>query len=169
MENFLKIYEKLSGRVYNFALSSLGNSSDAKDVLQQTFLKFWENREKINLDANYTAYIFSIARNLIYDELRGRLVAYSLDDTKLELAGAGVHPDNELHFKQQQQRVLQIIEQLPDQRRKIFILRKIDNLSYKEIADKLGISENTIDTQLKRSMAFLKANLKDLKLFLIFV
>lgn len=168
MENFLKIYNQLSGRIYNFALSSLGNSTDAKDVLQQTFLKFWENRAKIKTDENYTAYIFTIARNLIYDELRGRVISYSFQTDKIDIAGTSA-PDNEVYFKLQQQRVLKIIEQLPPERRKIFIMRKMDNMSYREISVKLGISENTIDTQLKRSMAFLKDNLKDFKIFLIFV
>ncbi len=166
----IEIYKKFSARIFNFALSAVGNSTDAQDILQNTFLRILEYKTKIDPGGNIESYLFTIARNLIYNHLKERLYSNIIFGENIELSDPE-SPENILFFKNRKKEIGEIIKKLPIRRRQILIMRKIDNLSYKEISDKLKISENTVDTQLRRAMKFLKdrIDIKDFTIFILFL
>lgn len=155
---FDEIYKEFSPRLYNFILSIVGSSSDSQDILQNVFIKVWEKRAELIVDKNFEAYIYTIARHFVYNHLRTKLYTHLVSTDGVDLADncsieqSIFKKDVTLYFKD-------IINKLPEKRREIFIMNKFQDLSYKEIAEKLSISENTVDTQLRRAMAFLKSKI----------
>lgn len=159
---FEELYWIYNRRLYNFVLSVLFDKSLAEDITQTCFLQIWENRKNIDEEKGFTSYLHTIAKNLVYRETERMLLKNNFlaalqerqqktDNTTQETIDA--------HLLQEHINVL--IEKLPPSRKEIFIMNKLQGLSNKEIAEKLSISEKTVETQVYRSIQFLKKHFKD--------
>jgi len=153
---FFDIYEK---RVYGFLYKILGSHDEVEELLQIVFVRIWENRATKNLEASADAYVFTIAKNCALDVLRQRarklLFEKQLTDNfKLSEDGEASLVDNDL-----KRHIDNLISHIPERRREIFKLRYEKELSYKEIAKQLNISENTVDTQIRRTLNYLREQL----------
>ena len=159
---FESIYWKYNSHVFNFINSLLYDRVISEDITQSVFMKIWERRESIDLDKGFDAYLFTIARNMVYKETENRLLSESafyalsqqqtnedfLMEEKIDADSLRLYIDN-------------LIEQLPLSRKEIFKLSRREHLSNKEIATRLSISEKTVETQLYRSLRFLKEKLSN--------
>lgn len=167
---FELIYHAYSGRIYGFLHSSLGNySSAAEDLLQTFFLKLWEARFQIDFNKDFNSYLFTIARHLVYKELHTQLTKASvslLEEIDLEDNNLA---DYQLEAQSLKSYIDDLLNDLPSARREIFVLSRFHYLSNKEIAKKLSISEKTVETQIYRSIKYLKDKVKStLILFISF-
>ena len=113
--------------------------------------------------------MFRTARNLVIDRLRGRvnrMVCLSdelfSDDADTDAAARDVEE------RQLGEWFDRTLEQLPEHRRQIFVLSRLEGLSYREIAARLGVTENTVDTQIRRALLFFREELKKLRLLFLF-
>lgn len=124
----------------------------AQDLSQETYLRLLGKAE-ISHDDNLKAYLFRIAERLAIDYLRqsrqARHNTVPLDD---ELLCPNLLPDELAALRQQCERLIIAIETLPKKTRNVFLLRKMDDLSYAEIAAQLGISEKTVQRHLVSAM-----------------
>ena len=159
------LYWKYNAKLYNFVYSILYDKSLAEDITQSAFLKIWERREDIDPDKSFSAYLYTIARNLVYKETKRLLQESSYVLSSKERVGNNEEEaDNRTVEKLDatfvESYIEKIIEQLPSSRREIFILSRKEGLSNKEIAVKLTISEKTVETQIYRSLQFLKERMK---------
>ncbi|WP_293710053.1 RNA polymerase sigma-70 factor [uncultured Parabacteroides sp.] len=159
---FESIYWKYNSHVFNFINSLLYDRILSEDITQSVFMKIWERRESIDPDKGFDAYLFTIARNMVYKETENRLLSESafyalsqqqtnedfLMEEKIDADSLRLYIDN-------------LIEQLPLSRKEIFKLSRREHLSNKEIATRLSISEKTVETQLYRSLRFLKEKLSN--------
>ena len=159
---FESIYWKYNSYVFNFINSLLYDRVLSEDITQSVFMKIWERRESIDPDKGFDAYLFTIARNMVYKETENRLLSESafyalsqqqtnedfLMEEKIDADSLRLYIDN-------------LIEQLPLSRKEIFKLSRREHLSNKEIATRLSISEKTVETQLYRSLRFLKEKLSN--------
>jgi len=156
---FEDLYWTYSPQVYNFINSLLFDKSLAEDLTQNVFLKIWEKHEQIELELGITAYLFTIARHLVFKETEFRLSQHAtLHVENIDLS------DNSKEEQQHEVNSLleyidHLIENLPPARREIFRLSRLEQLSNKEIAHKLSISEKTVETQLYRSFQYLRSKL----------
>jgi RNA polymerase sigma-70 factor (ECF subfamily) len=154
---FESIYKKFHLRLYSFCSKLLLNGDDADDVVQKVFITLWEQRERINIEKTLTGYIYTVARNIAYNDLKlaiHKTTAYeSLINSKSNFHDI---EKDEVLFNELTTVLNNLIEQLPPQRRLIFRLNRFYNLTYKAISHKLNISENTVDTQIRRALDFLK-------------
>ncbi|MNL41625.1 ECF RNA polymerase sigma factor SigW [compost metagenome] len=141
-------------------MSYLKSVHDSEELVQDVFLKVWNQYESLDESRNIKAYIFKIAVNLIYDQLRKRkldklaaeisaLQAVELEDTTW----------NTLSFNELQSQIDTLISQMPDQRRLVFTLSRVEGMSYEEISKKLNISIRTVENHIYRSLAFLKLHI----------
>lgn len=155
---FEDLYWTYSPQVYNFINSLLFDKSLAEDLTQNVFLKIWEKHEQIELELGITAYLFTIARHLVFKETDGIPSVSTLHVENIDLS------DNSKEEQQHEVNSLleyidHLIENLPPARREIFRLSRLEQLSNKEIAHKLSISEKTVETQLYRSFQYLRSKL----------
>lgn len=167
---FETLYWTYNSQVYHFINSLLFDKSLAEDLTQNVFLKIWEKHEQIEPEQGFTAYLFTIARHFVYKETEFRLSQHAM----LHVENFDVS-DNAIEEQQHDADSLReyidsLIENLPPARREIFRLSRFEQLSNKEIAKKLSISEKTVETQLYRSFQYLRSKLPlDKGLVLLFL
>ena len=164
---FDEVYYKYTKKLFVFSLRFLKDRQEVEDLIQKVFTTIWERREHLNPDKSFEGYLFKIARNEIYDILKLRIIRehycnYILSDPESDL--------DDLEKKKMIERVFELVDNLPEKRAKIFRMSKEEGLTYKEIAEQLNISENTVDTQIRHSLNYLrKEMLKFQKIILLFI
>ena len=160
-----KLHKKYFHQMCLYAHKSTNHSGIVEELVSDCFIKLWENRKKINIKISVKNYIFLILRNSIIDFFRKKQIHTETLENVPEIA-------DESYFDEQKHYALlyQALEKLPEQRRKILELAVFESLSYKQIAEKLNISRNTVKTQIARAYRFLKESLvpKDFYLFYLF-
>jgi RNA polymerase sigma-70 factor (ECF subfamily) len=157
---FEAVYWKYSAWVYNFFNVLLYDKSLAEDLTQNVFLKIWEKRETLNPDEHFEAYLFTIARHLAYrvtgDYPPTESLTASVHDRP---ENADISTEQEIETASLREYIDSLVEQLPPARREIYRLSRIHHLSNREIAERLSLSVKTVETQLYRSLQFLKTKL----------
>ncbi len=161
-----KIYLCYNGRVYNFIQGMIKDPNVSKDLTQDVFLQVWTKRAGIDPAGNFNGYLFAIARNIVYMYLRRELLLQNyLLDLKEEAAKDDLETERRLDDALLREQVMKLIEELPEARWNIFLLYWKSEMSYREIAEVLSVSEKTVATQVRRSLRFLYERL-DKVLFL---
>jgi RNA polymerase sigma-70 factor (ECF subfamily) len=146
--------------VYNFFNLLLSDKSMAEDLTQTVFLKIWERHADIKPDENFEAYLFTIARNLISKEAEQRLLATHLQASlRSRPDDTDTTTEQNIEADSLREYVDYLVEQLPAERKKIYLMSREQHLSNKEIARQLSVSEKTVETQIYRSLRFLKYKL----------
>lgn len=152
-------------RLYNFSRSFLKLEEGIDDILQEVFIRIWENRRNIKTPETFNAYIFTITRNLLLNELRSRL---NNEKTKAKIFKKSVAGEyllsDQIEFDELKEQVDQMVAGLPEKQREVFLLSRKEGLSYKEIATKLGIAEKTVEYHISQAIGILKKKLKKLGL-----
>lgn len=151
------------------AFRHIGDLDIAKDLVQDFFLDFWNRRDKLNIQTSLDAYAARSVRYLCLAHQNKQKQTISLNDHPLEIEGPDVEEELDRMLKNEtmQNRLAQAIEKLPPERKKIFILSNKDGLTYQQIADQLGISINTVKTQIKKAYAFMREDMNDLTVLVI--
>ncbi|MBX2797428.1 MAG: sigma-70 family RNA polymerase sigma factor [Myxococcales bacterium] len=152
------LVEKYQNRVYSMVYGMLRNREDARDVTQEAFVKAYRNLESFRLEASFYTWLYRIAMNLAIDltRKRKRRENAGFDEeiaTRDEDGGiAEVHqsdsPSRALERKQLFQQIMTAMEGLPDDQRQVILLREMEGLSYKEIAEVMEIPEGTVMSRL---------------------
>lgn len=156
---FDAIYAKYSGYVYNFMASVLYDKNLAEDLTQELFMRLWEHRREIDTDRNFQAYVFTIARNLVYKESRRLLMnARFVQATRMrEENGVGdASTEERLDLIFTNEYIDTLIESMPPARREIFCLSKMQGLSVREVAQRLELSPRTVEAQLYQANRYLR-------------
>ena len=151
---FEKLYNLYSGKLYNFMMRlSSGNQYMAEEVVQQTFIRLWEVREKVDPTENFVSYLCTISMNMYQHQT----VEYIYTEYLLKSNPDRDHQTEEstdLRFLNDY--IDSLAEELPPSRKKIFLLSKRQGYTNKEIAEKMGISESTVATQLSLAVKFMR-------------
>jgi len=159
---FEYIFRKYNGKIYHFAQATLYDKSLAEDITQNVFLAVWEHRKEIVPEKNFQAYLYTIARNLVYRETEKRLLAFR----HKEEVNNGYFNEEDfstekiIDARSLEEMIFQLVDKLPEARRKIFLLHFTNDLSNKEIATRLSISEENVEMQVRRSLDYLRKQLK---------
>jgi len=161
MSAFDVIYRKYSKKLYRFAYGILKVQSDAEEIVHEVFIKVWENRNKIDEYLSLESYLFTITYNtsisLFRKKLREASFVNHLKSIQEPLQQNSV--SDELEFSELKEKAEGVIDQLPERQKQIYILSREDGLSYREIADKLSISVNTVENHMVKALRFLREKL----------
>lgn len=161
------LYHTYSQKLYGFAFSMLKNHEDAKEIVQDTFLKIWEKREIINPLGSLQAFLFSISYHTAIDLIRKRF-----KDDQYRTYLQAQFPENEstteeepAYYRELIRILNKVIGELPEQRQKIYLLSREEGLSHKEIAEKLNISVKTVENQITLALKTIRKQLISNDLF----
>lgn len=153
-------------RLFRFSKSFLKLSEGIEDILQEVFIKIWDNRKKIRSTDTFNAYIFTISRNLLLNELRSRLSDQKARDALMNESVADEFlPLQDGDFQELKEKVEEIMAHLPESHRDYFIMSRQEGLSNRAIAEKMGVSEKNVEYHLSRAIKIMKEKLKDLGMF----
>lgn len=170
---FSNLFSRYNQKLYFFALGYLKSGKEAEEIVQETFIKLWERRGDLNPELSIHSYIFKIAFNYIRKRMlrmvRENELRHDLAD---ELTDFDDHTSNTLNYHFLLEQIDHLIAQLPARQKQILELRKLKELSSKEIAETLGLSLKTVEAHLTASLRFLKEKLRseelnDLLLFVL--
>ncbi len=155
---FYKYKNKVKGFVLKFAPSQI----DADDIVQKVFIKVWLQKEKLSIDKSFSAFLYTIAKNEIIDQLKSSVNRriYFMGNNLIADLNIREQSDNTDEQLGLEKKITELIHQLPERRKEIFELSRFGGLTYRQIAEKLEISENTVDTQIRKALKFLREKLK---------
>ena len=158
---FERLYNMYSGKLYNFIMRiSSGNQYMAEEVVQSAFIRVWEVRERVEPESSFISFLCTIAKNLLMNMYQRQTVEYVYNEY---LKNTGVDRDSQteesIDLRLLNEYIDSLAEELPAQRKKIFILSKRQNYTNKEIAEMMGISESTVATQLSLAVKFMREQL----------
>ena len=162
-EAFRQLVVRHQNAVIGTVAKMLGNPSEAEDIAQQVFLRIWRHAKRYRPDAKFTTYLYTITRNLVFNETRrkSRKKEVSSDEreensNRLIEANPDRQPDAELLQAELQRAVDDAIAGLPETQRMAVVLRRYEQLSYEEIAAVLGLSVSAIKSLLFRARTSLR-------------
>ncbi len=161
---FEQLFLKYQKKLYHFSYRILKNKEEAENIVQSVFTDIWENREQINEEKSFSGYVFKIAKNKIYNMIRKKINEQLYFDYITKHGISTEEPKTEEFVSHHTDEIYEkLIDRLPERRKEIFLLSRNDGLTYKEIALKLNISENTVDTQIRNALDFLREKYNELK------
>ncbi|HZL12428.1 MAG TPA: sigma-70 family RNA polymerase sigma factor [Prolixibacteraceae bacterium] len=141
----------ISNKLLRFALQILQDDEEAKDVLQDVFLKLWQKRDELGKVENLEAFAMRMIRNRCLDVIRSRRTVSLEVIKKLQFAEEESAATNHLDYAESAGLVKQIIGELPDLQRTIIHLRDIEQLEYEEISEATQLNVNAIRVNLSRA------------------
>jgi len=155
---FDEIYERYWAILYRSAYNVLRDQESCNDIIQEVFIWFWDHREHLKVNS-LKGYLISavkykvanyIRRGVVRDNYQAKVIKDQLDQT---------FPDELLELKQLKETIDKFVFELPERCQEIFNLSRNEHLSNKEISNKLGISEKTVENQINRALKPLRIKL----------
>ncbi|WP_167346141.1 RNA polymerase sigma-70 factor [Pedobacter ginsenosidimutans] len=167
---FTEVFNRYGSLMYSHALNKLRNELDARDVVQEMFIRIWEKRDSIELKTNLGSYLFIVLRNSILNLIKHQSVVknYSIVFSKTN-EDSGIYTDTLIREKQLLAMIELEISNLPPRMRAVFELRRKEYLSNREVADRLGITESTAADQMKKALRILRNKLGLLPILLFYL
>ncbi|MEM9558345.1 MAG: sigma-70 family RNA polymerase sigma factor [Acidobacteriota bacterium] len=167
-DGFVRLVDEYKDRIVNYATRLTGDRERAEDVAQETFVRFYRHRARYREEGTVAAYLYRIATNLVRDEGRRRSRWLRLQpflggrgDTAVAEPAPRPAPDprSQALAEETRRQVTRAIASLEIHYRAPLVLREIEGLSYREIADTLGCAEGTVKSRLHKARSLLKEKL----------
>lgn len=135
--SFEKLYKESFDELYYYALGLIGDIDIAKDIVQEAFLKYYNNRIEIKVNAK--PYLFKTIKNLSinihkHDGVKGKYVSHCVKSNDAE----------EIDYSEQIKIIKEVLDTLPEKSKRIFVLSVVESMKYKEIAEEFQISTDTV-------------------------
>lgn len=160
--SFEYLYNLWSGKLYNFVMRiSRGDGFLAEEIVQSVFIKVWESRELLDPERSFGAYLCTIAKNQLVNIYQHRMLEFVYQEKIKTSEPVENTTEKEVDYHLLEEYIDSLIEQLPPARREIFILSRRNLLTNKEIAERLNLSENTVESQLTKALSFLRNKIKE--------
>lgn len=155
LKEYNQAVEKYSKRLYSFIVRTTWNEQNAKDLVQDTFLKLWENREKV-INEKVKSWLFTVAHNLTINFVKKHSRQDIVDDYRLERG------ENSGKRFEHQDLINKCLEELSPQQKNIVLLRDLEGYNYKEIGEIMNLNESQVKVYLFRARKKMKDMIKDL-------
>lgn len=165
---FLEIYDRYKVTLQNHAYRKLGDMDEVEDILQELFIYLWEKRETIYFSTSVRSYLYTAIRNRIINHFYRKNRESEYLNSLHEFVERGEFiTDLTIREKEFAGIIQKEIDALPPRMREVFTLHRNHELTYKQIAQQLGTSEQTVATQVKNSLKVLRGRLGVCFVFLL--
>ncbi len=159
------LFEEHRTRIYRVCLLYTDSQDDAKDVLQETFLRAYKSVRRFRGDSSFTTWLTRIAINLCLNLRRDRRNTEALEVERLDTVllhlphGDPGNPEESLRTRELRERIMSLVARLPPRERMAFVLKHFEQLKIREISEMMHISEGTVKSFLHRAVVSLRAGL----------
>lgn len=142
----------MKNKLFRFALRFLGSEEEAKDIVQEVFIRVWNGREQMQEVQNWEAWCMRITKNLSLDRIRSlsRKQTQPLEET-FDVRHDALTPHESTEMRESMNRINQLIGALPEKQRQVIHLRDIEGYSYNEICEILELDMNQVKVNLFRA------------------
>ncbi len=156
---FETVFKAYFPRLKAFSLKFISNQDVAEDLVQDVFLKIWENKDKIRTET-FHSYIFTMVRNACLNYLKHKkIVDNAFSEKEPDLRNEGLYyadffsdPYHQTMFNELKHEVAKVINSFPEQTKIVFELSRFRGLKNQEIADKLGVTTRTVEKHITRAL-----------------
>ena len=148
---FVEYYPK----VLQFVMRFCHDKSEAENIVQDLFMELWIKRERFTKIENLDNYLFVSARNSAIHYVKQSLVCVD-DESACNVQSNYVSGDMKLCYEELYGFIMREIDSMPEQRRRVFVMSRVDGLSNAEIAERLGISKRTVEPHISAALAHLR-------------
>ena len=167
VRSFEEVFKNYNRKIFIFSYRYLKNQEDSEGIVQEVFMKLWENSKNLKSDSNLNAWLFTVTFNAIRKRFRKLSTEKRhLDDYSTLLENQKTEISDSDYFDLVE-KTSSLIQKLPPQQRKVILLRKEKGLSSEEIAKELNLSKKTVENHLNRARAFLRKGMKEDGLILV--
>ncbi len=162
LDAFEQLYNLYNKKLFYFAKGYLKTTEDAEELVQEVFIKIWENRSKLKEYLSFNAFLYTITYNSIlkFFRKRGRERRH-IEEAALHMNSMSNETVTEVEYNSLIELMDKKVESMPEKRRNIFKLSRQEGLSNQEIATKLHISKKTVENQIYQSLKFLRKEMVD--------
>lgn len=162
VEAFDLAYEKYAGFIHGFAFKYLKSTGETEELVQNVFLKVWENHKNLRKEPSFKAYLFTIAYNEICNVFRRRTQFQKYLGIQRSInQQTSVETEQEIDYNSIAEQISLLIARLPERQRTIFMVSREEGKPHKEIANDLGLSTGTVDNYISESLKFIRSNLRN--------
>ncbi len=167
-EEFKTLFDAYFESVRRYILYRSGNEELATDIAQDTFLRIWEKQMIVDPKTGKSL-LLKIAGDLLITQYRREKVAFNFFNT-FQPANISITPDEELNFKELEKSYEKALKSMPEKQRIVFLMNRVDELKYKEIADQLELSVKAIEKRMGQALEHLRTEMKDkISVLILFV
>jgi len=169
---FEQVFKSHFKSLHSYACTIMRDPMPAEEIVQNIFLKLWEKKEEITIKENISVYLYRAVHNESLNYLRHRKVrsAYQSYAMRQHKQTEQEKPAEKVVMKELEKKLEVALQELPEQCRTIFQLSRFEDLKYREIADRLGLSVKTIENQMGKALKLLRLKLVDfLPTILLFI
>ncbi len=152
---FQEYYKALCGHAYKLLL----DGDDAEEMVQNVFVKFWNKREHVTITSSIKSYLYQAVKNESLNYLKHKLVVR--DHVTESLHTKPDEPSDTVVVSELHKKIEDVLQAIPPERKKIFLMNRNDGLKYREIADKLNISIKTVENQMGKALKYLRTELAE--------
>ena len=158
---FTQVYEAYADQLYRFVLKQLKNRSLTQDIVQDTFLRLWENRNQLNCFGNLRSLIFTIAKHQVIDHFRKQVNEPLFEDYMeyCENRESDVSPEDFLLYDEFRQQISLSKKMLSQREYEIYELSRERHIPIKQIAEQLNLSEQTVKNYLTSALKILRSKM----------
>lgn len=168
LDSYQKIYNLFSRKVLNFIYRMVNSVEEAEDITQETFVTVFQKLESLKDNDKFEPWLFRIARNYVYQKYRSRPPATvsvdAIDEEGqeiIQLADERKNPDQEYQAGELRDVIQNVVADLPEKYREVFVLSALKRLRYEEIAEIVGRSLPSVKTDIHRARLEVRKKVKD--------
>ena len=159
---FTVIFTKYYSDLVRFSFGFTRNSDVSEEIVQEVFLKFWENRSSLDIHTSLKSFLLKNVQNRSIDSLRHTGITNKYTSVVLEHAILSQNDtENYILYSELQANLNHAMYKLPVQYAEVFRMSRLETLNYQEIADKLGVSVRTVEVRISKALGMLREELKD--------
>ncbi len=167
LEAFDYIFKRYGDRLFGFALKYLKSKEEAEGLVQDVFLKIWENRASLKKESSLKSFLFTIAYHNICGLFRKRQIHDKYKNEMVLTADKTVDFEEQLQYKSTLEQVDRLIDKLPEKQRLIFIKSRMEGKSTKEIAEEMNLAAGTVDNHISAALKFLRKSITESNMALL--
>ncbi|MBN2009026.1 RNA polymerase sigma-70 factor [candidate division KSB1 bacterium] len=154
VDAFETLYYRYYKPLYFFAWSRTNSSEASKEIVQEIFTRVWDTRNRLNSNKSIKSYLYRIAHNIIIDHSRKQKVHTKYVDSEREKFKIAEDENAEFLIK-----LNQALQELPEKYRSVFLLSRVQDYTYKEIADMYSVSTKTVQNRINKALKILRKEL----------
>ncbi|GAB3651687.1 RNA polymerase sigma-70 factor [Echinicola sediminis] len=167
---FDQLFRKYSKKIYHVARKMRLGHEDAEGVVQEVFIKVWKNKERLDPELSFNAYLIAIVRSIVIRQVqrKAKLISYK-ENLSPFLDKSDNQTEDYIIFSDMMDLSSKVMESLPPKQKQVFMIKNMEHLSIDEIAEKLQVSRKTVKNQIFRASKSLKEKLADSKIISVVV